>query len=243
MGNQISCFSEYWDQRSWRKVAFPHSTTLLLRCLKVPFPFPNHQQVWALNRSRKMLVQQFQLELTKTMAKDSQQAARWQIPTILLIWSKIVYIINLKYLSSQFNRKLHWKAKNRQINQDTDYLSMTYPYASPEKVEEDKTGNGHELFREQANWMDSLTTVSEVEESFSAASCTYWESAFSEEHLYFSKEVQQRKLSFTFHHSCITIGARKKGLTSLGAKSCNKYTTAHRIITYTHNHVAIRKHH
>lgn len=50
---------------------------------------------------------------------------------------------------------------------------MTYPYASPEKVEEDKTGNGHELFREQANWMDSLTTVSEVEESFSAASCTY----------------------------------------------------------------------
>lgn len=69
------------------------------------------------------------------------------------------------------------------------------------------------------------------------------ESVLSEECLYFSEEAQQMKQSFTFHHSCITIGARKKGLTSLRAMSCNKYTAAHGISTQTYNHVAICKHH
>lgn len=55
---------------------------------------------------------------------------------------------------------------------------MTYPYAWPENVEEDKRGNGHGLFREQANWMGPLTTVSEVEKSFSAAPCQVWRIGF-----------------------------------------------------------------
>lgn len=66
--------------------------------------------------------------------------------------------------------------------------------------------------------MGLLTTVSEERASLQHHA-SHGESMFSEECLYFSEEVQQMKQSFTFHHSCITVGARKKGLTSLRATS------------------------
>lgn len=112
--------------------------------------------------------------LAKTTTKGIQQTAILQIPTVLLIWSKIVNIINLEYLSSQFNRKLHWKAKHRQINQDTHQFSMTYSYTWLEKVEQGKTGDDRGLFRVQVNWMEPLTKVSEAEKSCSESSFQAW---------------------------------------------------------------------